>query len=234
MEEWTQQDQAAWDTLHPVYGAGAAPATATAPTININSVATNPGANQKRLESFGVKSGETSANYPQAYQALQTAAQQAGKQMSLAERTGADVAGANPKGAGAVGIFDANTPAFMPDTVDTIADIDNLNANNFVAALNALKASSPTGSTGLGQVSNIEGDKVQKANFNFDRSQSERRFGKTTEDYRNQLRSSLDNTVRAFNDTYGTKYTSEDLLKQYNPSPDEVKAQIRQKYGLDK
>jgi len=41
----------------------------------------------------------------------------------------------------------------------------------FLAGLNDLKASSPTGSTGLGQTSNIEGDKVQSAKAALSRNQ---------------------------------------------------------------
>jgi hypothetical protein len=41
----------------------------------------------------------------------------------------------------------------------------------FLAGLNALKAASPTGSTGLGQTSNIEGDKVQNAKAALSREQ---------------------------------------------------------------
>lgn len=173
-------------------------------------------------------------NRPQAESALQNIAQQAAKQIGLADRVGTDVFGVNGKGRDAVGKFDAWSPTFFPDTVDTVADIDNLNSSNFIAALNGLKAASQNGSSGLGQLSNLEGEKIQKANFNFDRAQSEKRFGRTTQDYSRQIRDSLNTTVKAFNDTYGTKYTADDLMKQYSPHPEEVKMQIRQKYGLDK
>jgi hypothetical protein len=226
---WTPELEAEYQALEAQYGA-------KLPTDAPPAVVNNPGANQALLESKGKKigeiSGENQAGLPRAYSTLQTAAQQAAKQIELANKVATDVSGVGGKGSYAVGIFDANTPTFLQSTRDTIADIEGLDAANFIGAIKTLKDQSPTGATGLGSATEREGEKLQKANFNFDRSQSETRFGKTAQDYRDQIRHSFDNTVKAFNDTYGTKYTADDLMKQYSPDPESTKAAIRAKYGL--
>jgi hypothetical protein len=179
-----------------------------------------------------IKLNEIELARPKATTALNQAAMQAAKQMGLANKVATNVGGVNGTGKGAVGPWDYQLPTVFSNTQDTITDIDQLDAANFIEALSALKASSPTGASGLGSATEREGDKVQKGNFNFDRRQSEGRFTQTAQDYRDQIRNSLENTTRAFNETYGTQYTAQDLLKQYAPSPEETKAALKSKYGL--
>lgn len=203
-----------------------------APPANIP-YSNNLGAAQKFQEGYNTDKGKALAqndvNYPKATQALNQAAYEAAKQIKNAGRVEGQVAG---DGSWAVGSFDANTPAFLPSTVDTIANIDQIDANNFINALGALKSASPQGSTGLGAVSEAEGAKIQRGNFNFDRSQSEPQFLKNIGDYKSQIRNSLKNTVDVFNKTYGTNLTPEDLIKQYEPDPEQTKKTLKEKYGL--
>lgn len=198
------------------------------PDVNSNLTAQTAGLKSK-AEVIGKTAGENLVTLPKAQQALNQAAYEAAKQIKNAGKVEGQVAG---EGSWAVGAIDANTPSFLPSTVDTIANIDQIDANNFINALGGLKAASPTGSTGLGAVSEAEGAKVQRGNFNFDRSQSEPQFLRNLGDYKAQIRNSLKNTVDVFNKTYGTNLTPDELIKQYEPDPEQTKQALKQKYGL--
>ncbi len=210
-------------------GQGAAPSPVVfTPDIKNNLAAATSGLKTK-ADVIGKASGENQTMLPKAQQALNQAAFEAAKQIRNASRVEGQVAG---DGSWAVGSIDANTPAILPSTVDTIANIEQIDSNNFINALAALKAASPTGASGLGSATEREGEKVQKANFNFDRSQSEPQFIRNVSDYKTQIRNSLKNTVDVFNKTYGTNLTPDDLIKQYEPDPEQIKQTLKQKYGL--
>jgi hypothetical protein len=67
----------------------------------------------------------------------------------------------------------------------------------FLSGLNALKEASPTGSTGLGQVSNIEGDKVQASMAALGRSQNAADFRLNLKVYIAKLEEAADNMASA-------------------------------------
>jgi len=67
----------------------------------------------------------------------------------------------------------------------------------FLSGLNALKEASPTGSTGLGQVSNIEGDKVQASMAALGRSQNAADFRLNLKVYIQKLEAAADNMASA-------------------------------------
>lgn len=156
---------------------------------------------------------------PQANMALNQAAREALKQLELSDRIIAQLS-PNGTGRGAVGVFDNKSfvPTLFQDTADASADIDQLDSSNFLAGLTGLKAASPTGATGLGATTEREGEKVQKGNFNFDKSQGEQKFIQQVNKYKNQINDSLQNTVDKFNQIYGTNYTAKDLMVKYRQS----------------
>lgn len=91
------------------------------------------------------------------------------------------------------------TPGAAGQSATTLASADSRSALNlweqvvgatFLAGLNDLKAASPVGSTGLGQVSNIEGDKVQSSKAALKREQD-------AADFRTNLKIYLDSLVSA-------------------------------------
>ena len=67
-----------------------------------------------------------------------------------------------------------------------------ITGKTFLSGLNALKEASPTGSTGLGQVSNIEGDKVQASMAALGRSQNEADFRLNLKVYIQRLENAAD------------------------------------------
>jgi hypothetical protein len=66
---------------------------------------------------------------------------------------------------------------YLPDWVsqskkDAAAKIDQLKSKAFVQSIEAMRSTAKTGSTGLGQITEREGEKVQNSLANLDRAQS--------------------------------------------------------------
>lgn len=76
------------------------------------------------------------------------------------------------------------------DAANAQVRIDKLKARTFLAALSDLKAASKTGATGLGAVSNIEGQKVQNAYAALDQAQDTETYKKALADLNDQIEQS--------------------------------------------
>jgi hypothetical protein len=75
----------------------------------------------------------------------------------------------NPSLNGVLGTIQGRMPVLLSDeAADAVALIDNLGSQAFLAQIPAIK--------GLGQLSNVEGDKLQQALQNMTRVQSEKQF----------------------------------------------------------
>ena len=145
---------------------------------------------------------------PQAKSALQQTAQEAARQIDLVDR----IIKQTRNGNSATGVIDARMPTFWQSTADLEANIDKLDANTFLTGLAMLKATTPAGTTGLGQITETEGEKIQKGGFNFDKLQGDKQFNAELGRYKTAVTQSLQNVVDKFNETYGTAYTVEDLI----------------------
>ena len=83
--------------------------------------------------------------------------------------------------------------------------INQLKGRAFLSGLSAMKASSPTGATGLGATSEREGEAVTQAQAALDQAQSDEDYIAALEEYKRALMAAKDNLTNTFNQTFGNK-----------------------------
>ena len=106
-------------------------------------------------------------------------------------------------------------PTFTEGAANFKTDLKKITANSFLAGLQQLKES---GASLPGSLSNIEGEKVQSANYNFSPQQNEESFTRELARYKSDISSSLENTINKFNETYGTNFTADGISKRAGAS----------------
>lgn len=88
--------------------------------------------------------------------------------------------------------------------------LKQLDATTFIGALGQMKNQSATGASGLGALSEREGDKVQSAQAALGRSQSYEAFQKNLANYKQELAASKTRLTAGFQNIYGQKQPSID------------------------
>jgi hypothetical protein len=86
---------------------------------------------------------------------------------------------------------------------DLAANTTVADANNFINALAELKSNSPTGASGLGSLTEREGQKIQSLIANLDTTQSAPQLQKQYDNLAKELLASKERVQRAFDDYYG-------------------------------
>lgn len=86
---------------------------------------------------------------------------------------------------------------------DAQENLKNINANSFIQALGLMKSQSATGASGLGALSEREGDKVQSAAAALGGSQSAESFAKNARAYQAELKAANERLKRGFQNIYG-------------------------------
>lgn len=86
---------------------------------------------------------------------------------------------------------------------DLAANTTVADANNFINALAELKSNSPTGASGLGSLTEREGNKIQSLVANLDTTQSGPQLQKQYDNLAKEMNASKQRIQRAFNDYYG-------------------------------
>jgi len=101
------------------------------------------------------------------------------------------------------------------DQANVIANITTLKARNFLAGLSQLKQSSPSGSSGLGSLTETEGQKVQAALGTLDRAVGPTNYRKALANLKNVLARSR----QAFQDTYNSLHEDDDVIDLKDLAP---------------
>lgn len=102
---------------------------------------------------------------------------------------------------GIVGPIDARTPSFLPSSTGAEARYNKIMARGQFAALQQMRANSPTGGA-LGSVSDYEGKTLRQSVAALDRTQGEETFKARVDDYIADLTAARSNLTGAYEDTY--------------------------------
>lgn len=146
-------------------------------------------------DEFAKKNSDLQAKLPVDQGLLGTALQSIQQQQDRIKNLGIIQ---NPDGtfvvpSGLAGNF--GTRSYLPnirggEAANAETDLSQINANSFIQALGAMKAQSATGASGLGALSEKEGDKVQAAAAALGKSQDAQSFAKNLKIYNDALEQS--------------------------------------------
>lgn len=106
------------------------------------------------------------------------------------------------------GVSERDLPTVRQSTADAQTKLKQLEANTFLAALQDLKSKSATGASGLGQLSNIEGEKLQNAIAALGKEQSTESFLKNLEIYKDELEATKKKILTGYQTVYGENKSS--------------------------
>lgn len=127
------------------------------------------------------------------------------------------------------GMFQMSNKIAGTDASNAKTDLSNLNANSFIQALGAMKSQSATGASGLGALSEKEGDKVQAAAAALSGDQSYDNFTKNLQGYRDALVASQQRLKSGFDNIYQPQ--AQPQQSQVRIDPNAARAEL-QRRGL--
>lgn len=148
---------------------------------------------------------ELQLSLPKASAALESAAGEFDKTITAIDEV---LSPANATGLGDVTGFGGTsvgkflTPA-GGDAARVQARLDQIRGRTFIAGMNALKASSPNGATGLGAASEREGENVIQAQAALNQAQSDEDYAKALKEYRQALVDAKTRLSSTFQQEYG-------------------------------
>lgn len=103
-------------------------------------------------------------------------------------------------------VMGVQLPKTHQSTIDAAAKLANVNANAFIQNLGAMKSQSATGASGLGALSEKEGDKVQSAaTAASDTKQSAASAAENFKAYRKELQATKDRLHSGFTNLYANE-----------------------------
>lgn len=102
------------------------------------------------------------------------------------------------------GPYASRSGTFTAGQARVRASLDQIKAQAFLGSFQALKQSSPNGSSGMGALSDTEGARLEKAVVNLDAKQATPDFVKRLGKYRTELLQSKQNFQQGFDDEFGS------------------------------
>ena len=103
-------------------------------------------------------------------------------------------------------VMGMQTPVFYQDTADARANLNNVNDSGFMTALGDMKSQSATGASGMGSLTEREGDKIQSAaSAASDTKQSPESAKTNFLIYKKELQSTQMRLKDNFNNVYGVR-----------------------------
>jgi hypothetical protein len=108
------------------------------------------------------------------------------------------------------------------DAAKAQSDIDQLTGKRFLAGMSALKAQSPTGSTGLGAASEREGQNVISASAALNQEQGDKDYLSRLDDYEKSLKGAKSNLESVFRSEFGPVLPK---VKVFNPKTGKIEEQ---------